>query len=89
MHQNKRNSISNICLLAASENNYVSDSNPYIYIPKLIEKLGTEYEKVFKSNLMPVLSKEEYERLSFDNFLELRSIEIYKHIQILCDGCNI
>ena len=79
VHQNKRNSISNICLLAASENNYVSDSNPYIYIPKLIEKLGTEYEKVFKSNLMPVLSKEEYERLSFDNFLELRSIEIYKH----------
>ena len=86
VHQNKINSISNICILAASENNYVSDRNPNIYIPELIDKLGNEYEKIFQSNLLPILKKEDYEQLSFDKFIDLRSEEIYKRMKILCDG---
>lgn len=83
---NKINSISNICILAASENNYVSDKNPNIYIPELINKLGDEYEKIFQSNLLPVLSQKEYEQISFVQFLELRSNEIYNRLKTLCDG---
>lgn len=89
VHQNKINSIGNLCILAASENNYVSDKNPNIYIPELIDKLGDEYEKVFSSNLLPILTSKEYEQLSFDKFIDLRSDEICKHINILCNGCSI
>ena len=86
VHQNKINSIGNICILAASENNYISDKNPNIYIPELIDTLGDEYEKIFQSNLLPVLSKEEYQKLSFDKFLDIRCEEIQKHIKTLCKG---
>ncbi len=89
VHQNKINSIGNLCILAASENNYVSDKNPNIYIPELIDKLGDEYEKVFSSNLLPILTSKEYEQLSFDKFIDLRSDEICKHINILCNGYTI
>ncbi len=84
--QNDINSISNICILAASENNYVSDQNPNIYIPELIDKLGNEYETIFLSNLLPVLNKKDYEQLSFDKFIDLRSEEIHKRLKILCNG---
>ena len=86
VHQNKINSIGNIFILAASENNYISDKNPNIYIPELIDTLGDEYEKIFQSNLLPVLSKEEYQKLSFDKFLDIRCEEIQKHIKTLCKG---
>lgn len=86
INQDKINSISNICILAASENNYVSDKNPNIYIPELIDKLGDEYEKIFLSNLLPILERKDYEKISFDEFINLRSEEIYKRMKNLCDG---
>ena len=82
----KINNISNICMLTASENNYISDDNPNEYIPRLIEKLGEQYKQVFESNLLPILDKEEYERLAYDDFLDLRVKIISDRIKTLCNG---
>lgn len=89
VEQNKINSISNLCILAASENDYISDKNPNIYIPELIDNLGNEYEKVFHSNLMPILTPKEYKQLSFDKFINLRSEDICKYINMLCNGYTL
>lgn len=86
INQNKINSISNICILVASENNYISDKNPNSYIPELVDRLGDEYVKIFQSNLLPILSKEDYKTLSFEKFIDLRSEEICKCIKMLCEG---
>ncbi len=83
---NAINSIVNICILAPSENNYISDNDPNDYIPELIEKLGEQYELVFKSNLLPILSKEEYKKLSYEDFISLRVNLIHERISFLCNG---
>ncbi|MDW2797207.1 DUF262 domain-containing protein [Clostridium boliviensis] len=83
---NAINSIVNICILAASENNYISDNDPNEYIPELIEKLGEQYELVFKSNLLPILSKEEYKKLAYEDFISLRVNLIHERISFLCNG---
>lgn len=80
------NIIINICILAASENNSISDQNPNEYFPKLIEQLGDRVHEVFTTNLLPLLSKAEYSQLSYEDFLELRSEIIYHHIEKLCSG---
>lgn len=82
----KINTIINICMLAASENNYISDKNPNEYLPELIEKLGVDYKEVFKSNLIPVLSKEEYKVISYEDFIEVRVRIISDKIVQLCNG---
>ncbi|MFF2092951.1 DUF262 domain-containing protein [Paenibacillus sp. NPDC058174] len=80
------NSIINICMLAASENNFISDQNPNEYLPKLIETLGERYEEVFSSNLLPLLTSTDYSKLSYEDFLELRSEIVYSHVIKLCSG---
>lgn len=86
VNADKINTISNICMLGASENNYISDKNPNEYIPKLIEKLGDQYQMVFESNLMPILNIEEYKRISYESFIELRTELISQRIKDLCNG---
>jgi hypothetical protein len=86
VNADKINTISNICMLAASENNYISDAPPNEYIPKLVEKLGNQYEAVFKSNLLPLLTAKEYEDLSYDSFIDLRIKLIAQRIKDLCNG---
>jgi hypothetical protein len=78
--------ISNICMLAALENNYIGDQDPNIYIPELINKLGEQYQSVFESNLLPVLTAEEYETISYNNFIERRVELIARRIKELCNG---
>ena len=52
----------------------------------LIRESRNEYETIFLSNLLPVLNKKDYEQLSFDKFIDLRSEEIHKRLKILCNG---
>lgn len=80
------NSLMNICILAASENNSISDQNPNEYIPNLIDSLGDRFESIFSSNLLPILSKDEYRNLNYDSFLELRTEIVYEYVKKLCLG---
>ncbi len=82
----KINLISNMCMLVASENNYISDRNPNEYIPVLMDKLGSYTCSVFESNLLPILSIEQYRKLSYDDFLRLRIELIHKRMIQLCSG---
>jgi len=80
------NLISNMCMLVSSENNYISDRNPNEYFPVLVDKLGSQYCGVFESNLLPVLSMEQYKTLSYEKFLLLRIELIHKRMLQLCSG---
>jgi hypothetical protein len=78
--------IANICMLAASENNKISDSDPANYLPECITHLGTEADAVFASNLLPAPGDFNYDRPTLDRFLKLRAAFISEYAEALCDG---
>ena len=84
-----QNSLVNICMLAASENNWVSDEDPTVYLPLLTEELGDSADDVFASNLMPVPSVVDYSTLSFDEFLKLRAAIIHPRMVAVCGGNSV
>ncbi|SFP35817.1 hypothetical protein SAMN04488047_105192 [Tranquillimonas alkanivorans] len=79
-------SLSNICMLSASQNNKVSDTPPHEYLPAAINELASEAEGVFASNLMPSPEVTDYSTLTYDDFLAARSEEIARHVESLCNG---
>jgi hypothetical protein len=81
-----KNSLMNICMLAASENNWISDQDPHDYIPSLIVSLGGEAVSVFSSNLLPDPNQTDYSTISFDDFLRLRVALVKPVVQRLCAG---
>ena len=83
---NERNSLTNICMLAASENNAISDKDPQTYLPECIESLGASADTVFSSNLLPPPNEFDYENADYEGFLEERSKIVTKYITDLCDG---
>ncbi|WP_265823348.1 GmrSD restriction endonuclease domain-containing protein [Geovibrio ferrireducens] len=80
------NLISNICMLSASENNLIRDNDPNKYIPNLIEQLDDRYEDIFKTNLLPILKANDYRKLAYDEFLELRIELIHERMSLMCNG---
>lgn len=80
------NVLANICMLAASENNFVSDSDPHEYIPALMKDRGGEADSVLSSNFMPTMGALDYSKATFDEFTARRSEIIAKFISELCDG---
>jgi hypothetical protein len=85
----KQNSLMNICMLAASENNWISDQNPSQYLPDLGSKLGQDADLVLRSNLMPDLTTVNYQALGFDDFLKKRSEIVHPIIVDLCNGKSV
>jgi len=79
------NSLVNICMLAASENNLISDSDPKEYIPALL-KSHSDGNEVLASNLMPRATGLDYSKASYSDFLAARSEALAKFIANLCDG---
>jgi hypothetical protein len=82
----EHNSLINMCMLAASENNIISDSVPNDYLPNLVESLGEDAANVFESNYFPNPDNVDYSSLSYLDFLELRSQLIYADIEALANG---
>ncbi len=80
------NSIVNICMLAASENNRISDSEPNRYLPDYVRELDGEAEAVFASNMMPSPSSVDYSTLDYDTFLEKRAAILHAAVDALCRG---
>jgi hypothetical protein len=80
------NSLVNICMLAASENNTVSDDSPNEYLPQLVEKHGPEAQAIFRSNLLPDPTEVNYSKLTYNKFVELRAEMIHAEMVKLCEG---
>lgn len=80
----KINSFANICMLAAGENNSLSDEDPKIYIPRLVRNHASSAPAILECNLMPSTSSFHYESLSYDAFLDARSELIADYFSKLC-----
>ena len=85
----EHNSLANYCMLAASENNAISDSPPYIYLPELVETLGGDAEAVFGSNFMPSPRTTDYANLDYPEFLEARANILVEAVEKLANGSGI
>ncbi len=80
------NSIANICMLAASENNSISDSDPQEYIPRLLSQHGATAAAIFNSNLMPLPPQIDYTSAAYGVFLSQRASLIVEYFKTLCGG---
>jgi hypothetical protein len=80
------NSILNVCMLAASENNTVSDSDPHEYLPKYISELRDEAETVLESNFLPSPKTFDYKTESYSSFIKKREALLAPYWAALCDG---
>lgn len=81
----EENCLANICMLAAAENNAVSDEDPKEYIPKALASHTKEADRILQSNLMPPLGFD-YASKSYENFIEARSAILHKRVEELCRG---
>jgi len=82
----ERNLLMNICMLAAAENNFISDSNPHEYLPKVIQNLGPEADAVFRSNILPSPSEFQYSTANLATFVEARTPLVEEIVTELCNG---
>jgi hypothetical protein len=82
----QHNSLANICMLPASENNEISDSDPHSYLLRCFEELGTHGAQVFSSNFLPSPSTLDYSNASFEQFTSARSKLIAESVQRIVDG---
>ncbi len=76
-------------MLAASENNFISDDHPNQYLPALVESLGSDAVSVFRSNYLPDPENIDYSKLEYLKFLALRAELILRDINMLADGKTI
>jgi hypothetical protein len=60
-------------MLAASENNAISDDHPNEYLPRLVSELGAEANNVFSSNYLPEPTSLDYSTLEYSEFLDARA----------------
>jgi hypothetical protein len=84
--ESETNSLVNICMLAASENNAISDESPHTYLPALVEKHSAQASTVFKSNFLPDPLTMDYSTLSYEDFLEKRAQLIHAEMTQLSNG---
>lgn len=83
------NSLANFCMLAASENNAISDDHPNEYLPRLIKELGDEVEVVFSSNYLPSPMTVDYSSLEYPEFIQNRAQLMLDDINKLATGESI
>jgi hypothetical protein len=82
----EHNAIANICMLAASENKAISDQNPQHYLPGCAGYGTTTGDTIFKSNALPLPSKFDYAKATYDAFLDKRKLIISAIVDNLCNG---
>ncbi len=68
----KSNVLANIVMITSAANKSISDNSPSLYVPALIEQLGDNCDKVFRSNLLPLPSQFDYESEQYERFLAER-----------------
>lgn len=87
--QEEHNSLANFCMLAASENNAISDDHPNEYLPRLAKALGCDAEIVFKTNYLPSPQTVDYATLKYSDFIDIRAKLLLEDINKLAKGESI
>ncbi len=82
----EHNALSNVCMLAASENKVISDDDPHVYLPMCAANLGTASAAVFAANLLPNPAAFPYQTASFDAFIRARAPMLTARATALCQG---
>jgi len=82
----ERSLLPNICMLAASENNLISDTDPHAYLPMRARKLGVYADNVFRSNVLPLPGEFDYATASLADFIDARASLIETIVRELCVG---
>lgn len=85
----EHNSLANFCMLAASENNAISDDDPNDYLPRLIKELGDEAESVFEASYLPSPKKYDYSKLTYSEFIDARAELMLEDVYKLASGHGI
>jgi hypothetical protein len=80
------NILANICMLAAAENNSVSDSDPHVYLPALVDAHKEQADAILGSNFMPSAAVLDYSTAPYAAFTSARSQVLAASIAKLCDG---
>lgn len=84
--ETERNLLLNFCMLAAAENNAVSDDDPNDYLPALVKQLGDQAGAVFMSNLLPKPDLMDYSTASLEDLVNARAKIVHEAIRALCAG---
>jgi len=82
----QHNCLANICMLPASENNEISDTDPHKYFPECIQGLGEHAEHVLASNFIPSPQAYSFASGSYEEFIRMRAELLSQFIQRLCAG---
>jgi hypothetical protein len=80
------NSLMNICMLAASENNKISDDDPARYMRRIADSLGEKSKAVFASNFVPHPDEFTYTDEAYRQFLFDRACLASDWVGGLCRG---
>jgi hypothetical protein len=80
------NLLINICMLSASGNNAIRDSDPKTYLPSCAEQLGQNADSVFASNLLPKPAEFAYATGEYGDFLTARAVIVARFVDGLCNG---
>ena len=76
-------------MLAAAENNLVSDADPQKYIPDLISEKAAQADGILNSNVMPTAGEFDYANSSYSDFLKARAARLSDFISKLSDGLKL
>jgi hypothetical protein len=85
----ERSLLPNICMLAASENNLISDADPHIYLPTRATRLGSQADSIFRSNVLPLPREFDYVTASLAEFIDARASLIEAIVTELCTGKSL
>jgi hypothetical protein len=83
-YKDKINSFANICMLAAGENNSLSDEDPNTYMPRFLGNHGESAAAILRCNLMPPNDTIDYQTVDYEGFLEARSELLAEYFSSLC-----
>jgi hypothetical protein len=84
----ERSNLLNFCMLAAADNNRISDRDPKDYLPELIGDLGLHADDVLRSNLMPTADEYDYTMAELGTFFDARVDIVRREIFRLCSGAH-
>ncbi|SHK99454.1 hypothetical protein SAMN05444414_103219 [Roseovarius marisflavi] len=83
-YRDKINSFANICMLAAGENNALSDEDPNSYLPRSIRRHGDSADAILACNMMPPSDSVDYSSMEYADFLDVRSRILAEYFARLC-----
>lgn len=87
-HRDRQSEIANIMILPSGSNKLISSEKPSVYMARLKERHGEEFDKILNSNLIPPLEDSGLLLDDFDYFLSVRREVVVNCIQKFVEGAE-